>query len=69
MEVERSEQTWTNLAGLFSDLKDKIHPGAAGLLTNELDQGKTRSVIQLNSIPWTVYVASAVTVLLLTTLY
>ncbi|KAK3542505.1 hypothetical protein QTP86_027710 [Hemibagrus guttatus] len=42
VEVERSEQTWTNLARLFSDLKDKIHPGAAVLLSDELDQRKTR---------------------------
>ncbi|XP_058234972.1 nesprin-1 isoform X2 [Hemibagrus wyckioides] len=42
MEVERSEQTWTNLARLLSDLKDKIHPGAAVLLSDELDQRKTR---------------------------
>lgn len=42
MEVERSEQTWPNLASLFTDLKDKIHPGAAVLLSNELDQGKAR---------------------------
>lgn len=44
MEVENSEVTWKNLASLFSDLKDKIHPGAAVLLSNELDQGKARSV-------------------------
>lgn len=44
MEVERSEQTWTNLSRLFSDLEDKIHPGAAVLLSDELDQRKTRSV-------------------------
>ncbi|MCI4389446.1 hypothetical protein PGIGA_G00098050 [Pangasianodon gigas] len=42
MEVERSEQTWTNLASLFSEMKDKIHPGAAVLLSNELDQKKAR---------------------------
>ncbi|GAA6103692.1 nesprin-2 [Tachysurus ichikawai] len=44
MEVERSEQTWTNLSRLFSDLEDKIHPGAAVLLSDELDQRKTRWV-------------------------
>lgn len=44
MEGEQSEQTWTNLARLFLELKDKIHPAAAVLLSNELDKGKARSV-------------------------
>ncbi|KAK2864041.1 hypothetical protein Q7C36_003195 [Tachysurus vachellii] len=44
MEVERSEQTWTNLSRLFSVLEDKIHPGAAVLVSDELDQRKTRWV-------------------------
>ncbi|KAF4070784.1 hypothetical protein AMELA_G00277550 [Ameiurus melas] len=42
MEGEQSEQTWTNLASLFLELKDKIHPAAAVLLSNEFDQGKAR---------------------------
>ncbi|XP_072538856.1 nesprin-2a isoform X2 [Salminus brasiliensis] len=40
--LQRSEEVWTKLSSLCSDLKGKIHPGAASLLRDRLGREKSR---------------------------
>ncbi|KAL6486315.1 hypothetical protein MHYP_G00057070 [Metynnis hypsauchen] len=50
MELERSEEAWTKLSSFCSELKGKIHPVAALLLSDRLDREKTRWTVRVQDV-------------------
>ncbi|XP_017539502.1 nesprin-2 isoform X2 [Pygocentrus nattereri] len=50
MELERSQETWTKLSSFCSELKGKIHPAAALLLSDRLDREKTRWTVMVQDV-------------------
>ncbi|XP_049338084.1 nesprin-2 isoform X3 [Astyanax mexicanus] len=50
MELNSSEEVWTKVSSLCSNLKDKIHPGAALLLSDRLEREKTRRTVVVQDV-------------------